>query len=95
LYDAYWQEGADLGDAMTLADIAVRAGLGRTDVAAALADPEAHAAIAQEADVMRAAGVSGVPTFIVNERTGFSGALAPASLAEALQHARRQSMETA
>ena len=40
-----------------------------------------------EADAFRGAGVSGVPTFIVNERTGFAGALPPARLADALRQA--------
>lgn len=95
LYRAYWSEGADLGDDAALAGAAARAGQERAAVLAALASGSARAETAAEAGAMRAAGVSGVPTFIVNERSGFAGALPPAELAAALAHALKRSMESA
>jgi len=88
LYRAYWDDGADIGDDETLAAIGEQAGMTRQAVHAALAG--AGPAVAAEAQAWRAAGVSGVPTFIVGERTGFSGGMAPPSMAAALQEATRR-----
>ena len=87
IFDAYWNEGADISDAETLAVLAEKAGLAGDNVREVLASEENAADIKTEADHFRQAGVSGVPTFIVNERTGFSGALPPSRLAAALKEA--------
>lgn len=87
LYAAYWDQDADIGDAAVLADLGAEAGLDAASVRAELADENSRRTIAAEADDFRRAGVTGVPTFIVNERTGFAGALPPARLADALQQA--------
>lgn len=85
--DAYWNNGADIGDADTLVALAEKAGLSGENARQILASEENAAEIKTEADHFRQAGVSGVPTFIVNERTGFSGALPPSRLAAALKEA--------
>ncbi|MEQ8935542.1 MAG: DsbA family protein, partial [Amphiplicatus sp.] len=64
-----------------------RAGMTRDAAREALASPESRDATLSEAAAMARAGVQGVPTFIVNERTGFSGALPPATLTAALRKA--------
>ena len=87
LYAAFWDKGADIGDEAVLAGIAAEAGLDPDNAAQDLANPKSAGEIKAEADGFRQAGVTGVPTFIVNERTGFSGALPPARLAEALRQA--------
>lgn len=87
LYAAYWDDGADIGDEETLVALASKAGLDEDSVRRDLARAESAAEIRSEAQAFRAAGVTGVPTFIVNERVGFSGALPPARLAEALEQA--------
>ena len=89
LYEAFWHEGADIGDADSLAEIGAEAGLDRDRIAEDLASGRDAEKIAQEAEAFRTAGVSGVPTFIVNERTGFSGAVPPQALAQALQQAEQ------
>jgi predicted DsbA family dithiol-disulfide isomerase len=88
LYGAYWDEGADIGDEETLVAIGTGIGMTREDVIAALG--LTGPAVAAEADAFRRAGVSGVPTFIVGERTGFSGGMPPASMAAALKEAARR-----
>lgn len=88
LYGAFWDDLADIGDDETLAAIGDKAGMTRQAALAALANT--GPAIAAEAQGWRTAGVSGVPTFIVGERTGFSGGMAPASMAAALQEAARR-----
>ena len=87
VYQAFWDELADIGDDATLIEIAAKAGLDRDLAAAALSSSEDAAMIETEAESFRAAGVSGVPTFIVNERTGFSGGMPPDYLAAALLRA--------
>lgn len=88
LYGAYWDDGADIGDEETLLAIGARLGMTRAHAIAALA--RSGPAVAAEAEAWRAAGVSGVPTFIVGERTGFSGGMPPATMAAALQEAARR-----
>lgn len=93
IYKGYWEEGADIGGEATLAALAGRAGLDRDEIAQRLATTEDAGAIDLECRRMRQAGVSGVPTFIVNESIGFSGALAPAKLAAAIREAGARSRE--
>ena len=90
IYDAYWNRDADIGDVEALAGLAEEAGLDADHVRELLASEANAAELKAEADSFRAAGVTGVPTFIVNERTGFSGALPPARLADALKEAAAQ-----
>jgi predicted DsbA family dithiol-disulfide isomerase len=87
LYRAFWDELQNIGDDATLIAIAKSAGVDDGLAAAALGSPEDAAMVGAEAESFRAAGVSGVPTFIVNERTGFSGGMAPAQLTAALRQA--------
>lgn len=90
LYSAYWDDGADIGDIETLVKIAEDAGLDGDNARRDLSDEKSAAEVKAEADAFRQAGVTGVPTYIVNERTGFSGALPPARMAEALRQAAAQ-----
>lgn len=94
LYAGYWDEDADLGDASTLARLAGEAGMDEAQTARKLAARADREAVETEAAMMRAAGVTGVPTFIVNERAGFSGALPPRGLAAALRKAAETGAET-
>lgn len=87
LYAAYWDAGADIGDDETLIAIASKAGLDPDNARSDLQNPKSIAEIKSEAEGFRQAGVTGVPTFIVNERTGFAGAQAPARLADTLREA--------
>ncbi len=87
LYSAFWDDGADIGDEETLAAIAEAAGLDPDNAKADFANPKSANEILAEVAAFRQAGVTGVPTYIVNERTGFSGAMPPARLAEAIKQA--------
>ena len=87
IYRAFWDELLDIGDDATLIEIARQAGIDDGLAAAALASGEDAAMIEAETDSFRQAGVSGVPTFIVNERTGFSGGMPPQQLTAALRRA--------
>lgn len=87
LYSAFWDKGADIGDEETLVAIAKDAGLDPDNARRDLNDPKSAAEVKEEADAFRGAGISGVPTFIVNERNGFAGAMPPVRLAETLVQA--------
>ena len=87
LYDSYWMDGADIGSAATLADIAETAGFDREGFLARLERGEKRDETRADAQALRAAGVTGVPTFIINEQRGFSGALPPADLEAAIRRA--------
>lgn len=87
LYAAYWDEGADIGEDEVLISIAEKAGLDAENARRDLANEKSATEIKSEAAAFRQAGVTGVPTFIVNERTDFSGALPPTRLADALRQA--------
>lgn len=93
LYRAFWDDLADIGAEETLIDIGVRQGLERADMVEALG--LTGDAVLAEADAFRRAGVSGVPTFIVGERTGFSGGMPPSSMIAALREAARRNEEAA
>jgi predicted DsbA family dithiol-disulfide isomerase len=87
LFKAHFTEGANLTDPETLADVAARAGLDRSSVAAYLASDEDRALI-ERADVeARSAGIGGVPFFIFNRKIGVSGAQDADMLLEAMEQA--------
>jgi predicted DsbA family dithiol-disulfide isomerase len=87
IYRAFWDELKDIGDNATLVAIAGVVGIDDGLAAAALGSEEDAAMVEAEAESFRNAGVAGVPTFIVNERTGFSGGMPPDTLAAALRRA--------
>lgn len=87
IYAAYWDEGANIGDDSVLIEIAGAAGLDQENIRQDLKSGSSASEVKSEAEAFRQAGVSGVPTFIVNERTGFAGAMPPRRLADALRQA--------
>jgi len=94
LYEAFWEFNADLGDGETLAAIARDSGLDGVEIREKLKDSDDSETVAREAEAFKAAGVSGVPTYIINAHAGFSGAMAPDKLASAIELASKQSNAT-
>jgi len=94
IYRAFWDALDDIGDDRTLVAIAKAGGIDDGLAAAALSSREDAAMVEAESDNFRAAGVSGVPTFIVNERTGFSGGMPPVQLVAALRRAAEMTKGT-
>jgi predicted DsbA family dithiol-disulfide isomerase len=74
LFRAYFEQGQDIGDIATLADIAADSGLDREEIARRLASDEDEQAAQSEIDAWRRAGVTGVPFFIFNEKLAVPGA---------------------
>ncbi len=77
MFDAYFLEGEDLGDRITLVVLAKEVGLDQ-EAAAAYLDSEANIDLIH-AENLRAhrAGISGVPCFTLNSRYAIAGAQEP------------------
>lgn len=74
LFEAYFSQGLDIGNPTCLVELADHAGLERAAAALALDDPALHAEVQSLESLASRWNVSGVPTFIFDRRTGFSGA---------------------
>ena len=74
LFRAYFQDGRDIGDTETLAEIAGSAGLDRAMIATLLeGDADADDIAARDAHA-RSRGVTGVPTFVIANQHVLTGA---------------------
>ncbi len=85
LFAAYFTQGADIGDAETLAAIAAAAGI--NDAAAFLASDEARETVLAEDLMARRAQINGVPSFIMAGHILFSGAMEAQAMADAFLRA--------
>ncbi len=74
VFHAYWEEGRNIGDADILCDLAAACGLDAAGLRRALADARYAARVEEQFAWSRAAGVSGVPTFVFNDRFAVVGA---------------------
>ena len=77
LFLAYFTDGRDLSDRVTLAEIAAGAGLDRAEVDKLLAGEDGLEAVHAGEHEARRLGVSGVPFFVVNGQVALSGAQPP------------------
>ena len=89
LFSAYFVEGRDIGERETLIELASGAGLDAADVAAFLDGTRLAREVQDEDQAVRRAGLSGVPTFVLERNVLFSGAVPPDVFAEALAKAHR------
>lgn len=88
LFAAHFQEGRDLGDLDTLADIAAAAGSERRDaVRAWLEGHEDADRVKRMAEGLRRQGIDGVPFFILDRRLSLSGAQSAAVIGAAILQA--------
>jgi predicted DsbA family dithiol-disulfide isomerase len=87
LFRAYFQQGRDIGDAATLAEVASDAGMDRAAVAAMLASEEGREEVIAEDMAARQAGLSGVPSFLMDRYLLFSGAMPGERMADAFRRA--------
>jgi len=81
LFRAYFEDAQDIGDETVLAGVAAACGVAGWPQAA---DAER---VAKLEEGVRALGISGVPTFIFERKSGISGAHPPAQLAAAIRAA--------
>jgi predicted DsbA family dithiol-disulfide isomerase len=90
LFRRYFEQGADLTDKGTLADIAAQAGMNRDEVLIYLTSDADRALIEEQDRRARATGVQGVPFFIFNQRVALSGAQPPEIILDAMEKAREE-----
>jgi predicted DsbA family dithiol-disulfide isomerase len=87
LFRGYFTEGADIGDAATLARLAAGAGLDAEAVNAMLASEAERQEVLAEDQSVRRAGLDGVPTFVMGRYVLFSGAVPAEAMVEAFAKA--------
>jgi predicted DsbA family dithiol-disulfide isomerase len=90
LFRRYFEQGADLSDKATLADIAEQAGMNHHEVLTYLTSDADRALIEEQDRRARATGVQGVPFFIFNQRLALSGAQPPDVIFEAMEKTREE-----
>ena len=89
LFAGYFTQGADIGDAETLARLADGAGLARDKVLEMLAGEAGRAEVLEEDMTARRSGINGVPSFTMAGHVLFSGAVPGETMVEAFAHAWR------
>jgi len=90
LHKAYFEEGKDIGQRAEILAAAERAGIdepGRAAIAAALDDPDGTAQVVDIIRQVQAAGITGVPYFIIDGKVGLSGGQPVAVFKQALDQA--------
>jgi predicted DsbA family dithiol-disulfide isomerase len=88
LFDAYFLQGRDIGQAETLAELATAHGFTVDEVLALLRDDAELAATRSEAAEAARSGVQGVPFFVFGGRLAVSGAQPVSVLRGAIERAR-------
>jgi predicted DsbA family dithiol-disulfide isomerase len=89
VFRAYFHEGRDIGSRDVLAGIGAAEGLDPETLAAFRQGEAARAEVLAEDHALRGAGLSGVPSFVLDRHLLFSGAIPADQMAEALRRAHR------
>jgi predicted DsbA family dithiol-disulfide isomerase len=79
IFEALWQEGADIGDEEILVDLAEEAGIDGDEIRSALDDDALYEEVRQQFDQAHQQGITGVPTFAY-EGYAARGAVPPEQL---------------
>ncbi len=85
LFQAYFLEGLDIGQAAVLEGLAAELGLTLESVASCLADDGVFDGLRAEDAAARARNISGVPYFVIDGRYSLSGAVAPEVLMRSME----------
>jgi predicted DsbA family dithiol-disulfide isomerase len=84
LMRAYWSEGADIGDASTLAELVAEAGLDRDEAAEAITERRYRARVDASTAEAQRLGINAIPAFVLDQRLLILGAQAHAVFEQAL-----------
>jgi predicted DsbA family dithiol-disulfide isomerase len=90
LFKGYFEEGADVGSASALVDLAASAGI---DAERLLLGDEGARAVRDEEAAGHALGIRAVPYFVLNNTYGISGAQPAETLVGAIQHVHAREVE--
>jgi predicted DsbA family dithiol-disulfide isomerase len=86
LFEGYFCNGADIGDAKVLTELGVEGGLEPDEVAAMLASDTGLKEVLAADRMARNAGIQGVPSFALQGHVLFSGAVPADEMAQAFRH---------
>jgi predicted DsbA family dithiol-disulfide isomerase len=87
LFRAYFAEGQDIGSPAVLAALGGEAGMGAVALAAFGQGEAARAEVVAESQALAQAGISGVPSFLLDRHVVFSGAMPAERMAEGFRRA--------
>jgi predicted DsbA family dithiol-disulfide isomerase len=87
LFRAYFQDGRDIGDLAVLAAEGIAAGMPEEAVAALAAGDAGREEVIAESLGLAGAGISGVPSFLLDRHLLFSGAMPAERMAEGFRRA--------
>jgi predicted DsbA family dithiol-disulfide isomerase len=87
LFKAYFSDGVDIGRRSDLISIATAAGIDAGVAVPFFAGTEGEEQVLTEEKEYKSLGISGVPSYIVNDHLMFSGALQPADMVQAFEQA--------
>ncbi|WP_198371878.1 DsbA family oxidoreductase [Roseomonas rosulenta] len=87
VFRAYFQEGQDIGSRAVLAALGAEAGMAEATLAAFLAGDAARAEVVAESRALAQAGISGVPSFLLDRHLLFSGAMPAERMADGFRRA--------
>jgi predicted DsbA family dithiol-disulfide isomerase len=87
IFQAYFQAGSDIGDPETLARLGAVVGLSAETLAAFNVGEAGRHEVLAEDEGYRQAGISGVPSFVLDRHLLFSGAMPPENIADGLRRA--------
>ena len=93
LFEAYFTAGVDLGDRMSLVEIAENSGCDAAAVESYLASDEDRAAVIADDESARRMGIDGVPSFIFNRALLLPGAADPEMLLAAFDQVAQDQPE--
>jgi predicted DsbA family dithiol-disulfide isomerase len=74
LFKAYFEEGADIGDKVTLLNLAAEVGLNLNELNKKLDEGFFKSEVLQDQEQARALGINSVPHFVINNKYTISGA---------------------
>ncbi len=89
MFRAYFNEGRDIGDVTVLAELGAAQGMDHDATLARLGSDEAAEEVRAQAASASRAGITGVPSFVLNRHFLFSGAQPAETIADALLSAAR------
>ncbi|NQX65055.1 DsbA family oxidoreductase [Paenibacillus alba] len=91
IFQAYFEDGKDIGQVDVLLELAEQLGLNRSQLAASLLAKEGLEAVEGDLAFASQAGVTGVPFFVINGKYALTGAQPSATFSQVLQQISEES----